>query len=174
VDDTEDDPILDFKQYSETIVNMIKSSNPKFCIGILGEWGTGKTTLMKLVEKKLRENMFRWDYVPGEDEENLIKYLNETKNLTWVKKGDIKIEKLKDTVLSISSLRISSNNDSVSFVLNGKNPFVSKLPFLHDKLNKVMFQINGTKDCEYDIQNGRDYLNIYLKKPDMYNINSVV
>jgi ATPase subunit of ABC transporter with duplicated ATPase domains len=65
VDDTEDDPILDFKEYSETIANLIKSSNPKFCIGILGEWGIGKTTLMRLVEKKLRENMFRWDYVPG-------------------------------------------------------------------------------------------------------------
>jgi len=33
---------------------MVRSSRPKFSIGIYGEWGTGKTTLMKLVEDNLR------------------------------------------------------------------------------------------------------------------------
>jgi predicted KAP-like P-loop ATPase len=55
-DDTDDvsrQPILDFDAYSNTIVKMIKESHPKFSIGIYGEWGSGKTTLMKVIEQKL-------------------------------------------------------------------------------------------------------------------------
>jgi len=32
---------------------MVRGSKPQFSIGIYGKWGTGKTTLMKMVEKKL-------------------------------------------------------------------------------------------------------------------------
>jgi predicted KAP-like P-loop ATPase len=54
-DDVTYQPILDFERYSDTIVNIVRNSYPKFSIGIYGEWGTGKTTLMKVVEKKLRQ-----------------------------------------------------------------------------------------------------------------------
>jgi hypothetical protein len=47
-DDVTFDPILDFEAYSNTIVKMITQSHPKFSIGIYDEWGTGKTTLMKV------------------------------------------------------------------------------------------------------------------------------
>jgi uridine kinase len=44
---------------------MITQSHPKFSIGICGEWGTGKTTLMKVIEKKLdsigKEHVLVWD-----------------------------------------------------------------------------------------------------------------
>jgi tetratricopeptide (TPR) repeat protein len=124
---------------------------------------------MKLVEKKLRENMFRWDYIPGDDEDNLIKYLNETKGLNWVRKNDVKIDKLNQNTI----LRLSSFTNSVSFELKGKNSFKNKLPFLHDRYNKVMFYINGTYNCEFDIYGGRDYLNVYLEKPETTNILTV-
>jgi hypothetical protein len=52
-DDVTLEPILDFEAYGNTIVKMITQSHPKFSIGIYGEWGTGKTTLMKVVEEKL-------------------------------------------------------------------------------------------------------------------------
>ena len=50
------EPILDFDSYSDAIVKMIKNSYPNFTIGIFGEWGTGKTTLMKSIEKKIGKN----------------------------------------------------------------------------------------------------------------------
>src|SRR5215212_275359 len=55
-DDVAFHPILDFEAYSDTIVKMITQSHPKFSIGIYGEWGTGKTTLMRVVEDKLKNN----------------------------------------------------------------------------------------------------------------------
>jgi hypothetical protein len=53
-DDLEIEPVLDSVSYSETIANVIRGTYPRFSIGIYGEWGTGKTTIMKLVEKDLR------------------------------------------------------------------------------------------------------------------------
>jgi len=54
-DDETYQPILDFGQYSDTIVNIFRNSYPKFSLGIYGEWGTGKTTLMRVVQNKLNE-----------------------------------------------------------------------------------------------------------------------
>jgi predicted KAP-like P-loop ATPase len=48
-------PILDFDYYKQVITDIIKKSYPKFSIGIFGEWGTGKTTLMKNVYNELEK-----------------------------------------------------------------------------------------------------------------------
>jgi Cdc6-like AAA superfamily ATPase len=72
IDEEEQDPILDFGLYSDAIVKIIKGSIPKFSIGIYSEWGTGKTTLMKMVQRKLTETTFRWDFVPGEDKKTYL------------------------------------------------------------------------------------------------------
>ena len=53
-DDIAIDPILDFNLYRNAIVNIIKTSNPKFTIGIFGEWGAGKTTLINSVDNALQ------------------------------------------------------------------------------------------------------------------------
>lgn len=54
LNDTEDDPpTSDFDKYSKTIANLVKFSDPHFTVGIYGEWGTGKTTLMKKIRKDL-------------------------------------------------------------------------------------------------------------------------
>ncbi len=56
-DEVEKEPILGFKPYAECLVDIIRDTSPRFSIGIYGEWGTGKTTLMELIENKLnREN----------------------------------------------------------------------------------------------------------------------
>jgi predicted KAP-like P-loop ATPase len=47
---------LDFHSYSQKLADIIINSNPRFTIGIFGGWGTGKTTLMMMIEKELRNN----------------------------------------------------------------------------------------------------------------------
>ena len=55
LDIEEKSPVLDFDKYVETACNLIKNSEPRFSIGIFGEWGTGKTTLMKGIKNKLQD-----------------------------------------------------------------------------------------------------------------------
>src|SRR3972149_6855401 len=54
IDDVEEAPTHDFISLSKTISNLIRNSIPHFTIGIYGEWGTGKTTLMKSIESNLQ------------------------------------------------------------------------------------------------------------------------
>jgi hypothetical protein len=53
-DEVETKTFMDFDRYSETIIRLIKGSTPNFSIGIYGEWGTGKTTMMKSIEQRLK------------------------------------------------------------------------------------------------------------------------
>jgi predicted KAP-like P-loop ATPase len=54
-DDIAVEPILDFDLYCDAIVTIIEKSYPKFTIGIFGDWGTGKTTLMNTIDESLKE-----------------------------------------------------------------------------------------------------------------------
>ena len=55
-DDIAIDPILDFNLYTNAIVKIIKDSYPKFTIGLFGDWGTGKTTLMNSIYYLLQDD----------------------------------------------------------------------------------------------------------------------
>lgn len=57
LDIEEEEPILDFKKYVSATSKIIKNSEPRFSIGIYGEWGTGKTTLMKGILKEIENNL---------------------------------------------------------------------------------------------------------------------
>lgn len=52
-DDPAEEDALYFQGYSEKLANIIKSTNPKFSVGIFGKWGTGKTTLMRMIKREL-------------------------------------------------------------------------------------------------------------------------
>jgi hypothetical protein len=56
VDEPEENPSDDFLRLGKTISNAITNSDPHFTLGIYGEWGTGKTTLMKQIEQNLCHN----------------------------------------------------------------------------------------------------------------------
>jgi uncharacterized protein YjbI with pentapeptide repeats len=45
---------LGFQDYADALVNIIVDSGSPFTIGILGEWGVGKTSLMKTMFEKLK------------------------------------------------------------------------------------------------------------------------
>jgi len=53
-DDIAIHPILDFNLYRDAIVNIVKNSYPKFTMGIFGDWGAGKTTLINSIDKALQ------------------------------------------------------------------------------------------------------------------------
>src|SRR6266496_427626 len=44
---------LDFAPYVETLVDIIKKGSTPLTIGVFGTWGSGKTSLMRMVRKKL-------------------------------------------------------------------------------------------------------------------------
>jgi formylglycine-generating enzyme required for sulfatase activity len=44
---------LDFTPYVETLVDVCESASTPLTIGVFGTWGSGKTSLMKMVEKSL-------------------------------------------------------------------------------------------------------------------------
>jgi len=55
LDDYEKNPTRNFESLSKTISNIIKSSPPNFTLGVYGEWGIGKTTLMKAIDANLKK-----------------------------------------------------------------------------------------------------------------------
>ncbi len=44
---------LGFQPMADILVDVIQQTDPPFTIGIFGEWGSGKTTLMTLVRRTL-------------------------------------------------------------------------------------------------------------------------
>ena len=50
-----DKDALDFMPYVETLVDVCKTASTPLTIGVFGTWGSGKTSLMKMVQKKLPE-----------------------------------------------------------------------------------------------------------------------
>lgn len=104
-----EDGVLGFDNYRDALNSIIGSSDPHFTIGIFGGWGTGKTTLMKMMKKQLDDEaevtvwFNPWQY---EKEEHLIIPLLQTVELELkdqkVAKSET-IEKLGKTVLVLLS-----------------------------------------------------------------------
>jgi len=76
VDDPAEDPALGFPEYADAFAEIVADSAPRFAVGIFGSWGSGKTTLMRAIQKRidLREDVITvwfnaWRY---EREEHLI------------------------------------------------------------------------------------------------------
>jgi len=52
-DQPTDTDALDFTPYVETLADIIQTGNTPLTIGVFGTWGSGKTSLMKMVKKNL-------------------------------------------------------------------------------------------------------------------------
>jgi hypothetical protein len=53
LDVPETDTSFNFEAYADVLMSVILESDPRFTLGIYGGWGTGKTTLMKLIQTRL-------------------------------------------------------------------------------------------------------------------------
>ena len=53
LDDPAQQPTLGFDQYARAFAGIIRESEPRFAIGIFGNWGSGKTTLMQAIARQL-------------------------------------------------------------------------------------------------------------------------
>lgn len=42
-------PGLGFDHYAEALATVVRNSDPRFAVGIFGDWGSGKTTLMDAI-----------------------------------------------------------------------------------------------------------------------------
>lgn len=54
LDDPAKAPALGFSGYADALAQIVQHSDAQFAVGIFGEWGSGKTTLMRAVETRLR------------------------------------------------------------------------------------------------------------------------
>jgi len=57
-----DNDILGTRSYAETLAEFIRSCDTPITIGIQGEWGSGKTSLLQMIEAYLEQNEFRGSY----------------------------------------------------------------------------------------------------------------
>jgi predicted KAP-like P-loop ATPase len=54
IDEPAKEGALDFQDYSRSLANIIRETTiPQFAVGIFGKWGSGKTTLMKMIKEEL-------------------------------------------------------------------------------------------------------------------------
>ena len=113
-DELTTDPLLDFNLYRNAIVNIVKNSYPKFTIGISGEWGAGKTTLINSVDKALQtdSNVIRvrlegWRY--KQEQFPLVSLL---KKIAYALPDDKQFETLK-LQLETSSLNFLKNTPDI-------------------------------------------------------------
>ena len=56
IDQPTDIDYLDFEAYKNALIEIITSKQTPLTIGIFGEWGTGKTSLMQMVQDYLDQN----------------------------------------------------------------------------------------------------------------------
>ena len=53
VDDPAEDPRLGFREYADAFAQIVCGSPPRFAVGIFGNWGSGKTTLMRAIMARI-------------------------------------------------------------------------------------------------------------------------
>ena len=176
IDDVEQNPTSNFNSLGKTIAKIIKDSTPHFTIGIYGEWGTGKTTLMNAIEKNLEEPQMAekekkvlpiwfnaWQY---ERDENLVT-VSLMKTVAYAMAGHEKYDAVSKTILNGLTIvgKDISQNLVQEIILNkneeSKETFDEKINYLNklyqdsiyfDGLKKIKQQMKAIRKSE-----GNDY-----------------
>ena len=132
---------LNYDEYVETISKVITHSNPPYTVGIFGTWGTGKSSVMKNVQNKIKD---KCDYI----EFNAWQFEQEDNHATIpllfaiIKKLIEKLEKEKPEELEESGIKTLLFK-KIATVLKGLS--------VNFKIGVPGFLEFGTK---YDFNNG--------------------
>ena len=177
IDEYEPNPTKNFESLSFTIANLVKSSNPHFTVGIYGDWGTGKTTLMRSIERNL--NNFNqnqelkilpiwfnaWKYERDHDTITLSLFKTIAYQMTshrvynQVSKNIFKSLKFfdRDLVQNVQNENSLKHKNDFDRVLSEKSKYLSKIQrdsIYFDGVSKLQHQmkeIRETKGNEYRI-----------------------
>ena len=145
IDDVEPNPTDDFVSLGITISNIIKNSTPHFTIGIYGEWGTGKTTLMKAIEKNLNiEGLPKseqrilpvwfnaWQY----DREEHLATISLMKTVAYEMAGHKKFDEISKTILKGLTILGKDVTQNLIQEIVSKGAF-EKEDALEEKINQL-------------------------------------
>ena len=171
-DDIANDPILDFNLYANAIANIVRNSQPKFTIGIFGDWGTGKTTLINAIDKILqtdkdliRIKLEAWRYkqeqfplvsllkniafaLPTEKQFEVLKQKLETGAINFLKKTP-------DILTSIISKYASEEDEISNEMLDTfKKELNSKIQLIAE-LDRDTLYFDGLDEIKKEIRNLR-------------------
>ena len=145
-DEVEVKPFMDYDIYSETIVRLVKGSKPNFSIGIYGEWGTGKTTLMKSIEQRLKSEediLTVWFNAWRYEREEQFALVSLMKTIAYKMDEHPKYEKVKQVLLK--SIVSASKGLLSKYVFSDK--YVDELQQNFNSNMKVLAQ--AEKDTIY-------------------------
>ena len=145
--------LFNFDTYAKALAATIReNSEAPLVIGIFGEWGSGKTTLMRTVESRIKnlffledidQYLFSWFDIPGNDNIRLIEILKKKFGIDWLETATI--EKIDDFM----TIRVFAEKKSISLKLN------------NDK-TKVNLEIEDVRTDEFIAKTENGKLNIYI------------
>jgi len=174
-DDISFSPILDFEDYVNSLTKIIKNSYPKFSIGIYGEWGTGKTTLMTAIYNRLWKNKDDKSIIPvwfnawryeREEQFAIIPLLKtiayaipedrkDLKDLKEkLKKGGMNfLKKIPDIIPSIAGQYFGEGARNVTdeMIKSFKEQFIPKLELLSE-VDKETIYFDGLDNIEEELR----------------------
>jgi uncharacterized protein YjbI with pentapeptide repeats len=134
-DDIASDPILDFNLYSNAIVNIVRNSHPKFTIGIFGDWGAGKTTLINSVDKALQtdKDLIRIKLEPWRYKQEQFPLVSLLKSIAYALPAEKQYEELKQK-LETSAINFLKNTPDIL------TSIISKYASEEDEISHEMFE----------------------------------
>jgi hypothetical protein len=172
---------FDFQNYSDAVVNIVNGSDPKFSIGIYGEWGSGKTTLMRMIERKLTPEKFEWKEFAKDSKKiaSIKEYLKSSFDIKWItektfidKSDDKKSVSLKDPDTP-EGLTIELNDEKTRASLRINGTVVYQFLVRKNEANNLVLCENNILTVWFNAwryENEKEFALIPLMKTIAYTI----
>jgi hypothetical protein len=145
------DTEFNFDKYSRAVADIIKGSSPQFSIGIYGDWGTGKTTLMNMIQDKLKPEIAYWSDIVNDSSANeqFREYLKQSFGLNWLcsqeitKTVDGKSIKIIDQVSSNSVMIVRNKEDTKAILKINEMPVYEFIVSGNENLGNLTLRENN-------------------------------